>query len=199
MFWTISSSLNFSSSPIQLFVSLQLLVWYSSWVWRYKVKKAPYSLEDASYLTRRSLGVPLDTWTNLGILLYLCLQLTNIWLKDWLYNVLIYQMNIRRKICCREGYGRSRILRTTMQKCVKNRSGEDRSTCHLPNTFVTIITFNVTKISEQTNQLHEESIIVWYKEPNLNLALYKLHHVWEWAWSTFDSQLCLIKFSKCYV
>ncbi|KAF2605417.1 hypothetical protein F2Q70_00026116 [Brassica cretica] len=44
---------------------IKLLVWYSSWVWRYKVKKAPYSLEDASYLTRRSLGVPLDTWTNL--------------------------------------------------------------------------------------------------------------------------------------
>lgn len=44
---------------------IKLLVWYSSWVWRYKVKKAPYSFEDASYLTRRSLGVPLDAWTNL--------------------------------------------------------------------------------------------------------------------------------------
>ncbi|KAL0856916.1 hypothetical protein Bca101_062070 [Brassica carinata] len=44
---------------------IKLLVWYSSWVWRYKVMKAPYSLEDASYLTRRSLGVPLDAWTNL--------------------------------------------------------------------------------------------------------------------------------------
>ncbi|KAJ4887289.1 Chaperone protein dnaJ 50 [Raphanus sativus] len=55
----------FSTSLIQLHVSVQLLVWYSSWVWRYKVKKAPYSWEDASYLTRRSLGVPLDAWTNL--------------------------------------------------------------------------------------------------------------------------------------
>ncbi|VVA93784.1 unnamed protein product [Arabis nemorensis] len=44
---------------------IKLLAWYSSWVWRYKVNKAPYSWEDASYLTRRSLGVPLDAWTNL--------------------------------------------------------------------------------------------------------------------------------------
>lgn len=51
-------------------VSLQLLVWYSSWVWRYKFKKAPYSWEDASYLTRRSLGVSADAWANLGILLF---------------------------------------------------------------------------------------------------------------------------------
>ena len=84
MLWIMStffsdSRFSFSRSLIQLSISLQLLVWYSSWVWRYKVKKAPYSFEDASYLTRRSLGVPLDAWTNLGILLF---TWTNTWIKD---------------------------------------------------------------------------------------------------------------------
>ncbi|KAK4491949.1 hypothetical protein RD792_002732, partial [Penstemon davidsonii] len=40
----------------------QLLLWYGCWFWRYQVKQAPYSREDASYLTRRSLGVPSDSW-----------------------------------------------------------------------------------------------------------------------------------------
>ncbi|XP_022870052.1 chaperone protein dnaJ 50-like [Olea europaea var. sylvestris] len=40
----------------------KLLLWYGCWFWRYKVKRAPYSWEDASYLTRRSLGAPSDSW-----------------------------------------------------------------------------------------------------------------------------------------
>ncbi|XP_075488514.1 chaperone protein dnaJ 50 [Primulina tabacum] len=40
----------------------KLLLWNGSWFWRYKVKRAAYSLEDASYLTRRSLRVPFDSW-----------------------------------------------------------------------------------------------------------------------------------------
>ncbi|OMO64912.1 hypothetical protein COLO4_31725 [Corchorus olitorius] len=43
----------------------KLLLWYGQWFWRYKVKKAPYSWEDASYLTRNSLRVPLDAWLNI--------------------------------------------------------------------------------------------------------------------------------------
>lgn len=43
----------------------KLLLWSGCWFWRYKVKKAPYCWEDASYLTRRSLGVPLDAWGNI--------------------------------------------------------------------------------------------------------------------------------------
>ncbi|KAG2688197.1 hypothetical protein I3760_09G084100 [Carya illinoinensis] len=43
----------------------KLLLWSGCWFWRYKVKKAPYSWEDASYLTQRSLGVPLDAWINI--------------------------------------------------------------------------------------------------------------------------------------
>ncbi|KAL0442895.1 UNVERIFIED_CONTAM: Chaperone protein dnaJ 50 [Sesamum latifolium] len=42
----------------------KLLLWYGCWFWRYQVKKAPYSWEDASYLTRRSLGVPSDSWRH---------------------------------------------------------------------------------------------------------------------------------------
>jgi len=40
----------------------KLLLWSGCWFWRYKVKKAPYSWEDASYLTQRSLGASLDAW-----------------------------------------------------------------------------------------------------------------------------------------
>ncbi|GMY36968.1 chaperone protein dnaJ 50 isoform X2 [Fagus crenata] len=43
----------------------KLLLWSGCWFWRYKVKKAPYSWEDASYLTQRSLGVPLDAWRSI--------------------------------------------------------------------------------------------------------------------------------------
>lgn len=40
----------------------KLLLWYGCWFWRYNIKRAPYSWEDASYLTRRSLGVSFDSW-----------------------------------------------------------------------------------------------------------------------------------------
>ncbi|EEF43924.1 chaperone protein dnaJ 50 [Ricinus communis] len=43
----------------------KLLLWHGRWFWRYKVKKAPYSCEDALYLTQRSLRVPLDAWKSL--------------------------------------------------------------------------------------------------------------------------------------
>nr|XP_027105048.1 chaperone protein dnaJ 50-like isoform X2 [Coffea arabica] len=41
----------------------KLLLWHGCWFWRYNVKRSPYSWEDASYLTQRSLGVPPDSWT----------------------------------------------------------------------------------------------------------------------------------------
>lgn len=43
----------------------KLLLWNICWFWRYRFKQAPYSWEDASYLTRRSLGVPLDSWRQI--------------------------------------------------------------------------------------------------------------------------------------
>jgi DnaJ family protein C protein 25 len=43
----------------------KLLLWQVCWLWRYWVKRSPYSWEDASYLTRRSLGIHLDSWTSI--------------------------------------------------------------------------------------------------------------------------------------
>ncbi|XP_057764862.1 chaperone protein dnaJ 50 isoform X2 [Salvia miltiorrhiza] len=43
----------------------KLLLWYGHWLWRYQVKRERYSWEDASYLTRRSLGVPFDSWRDI--------------------------------------------------------------------------------------------------------------------------------------
>lgn len=40
----------------------KLSVWTICWFWRYRVKKASYSWDDASYLTRTSLRVPLEAW-----------------------------------------------------------------------------------------------------------------------------------------
>ncbi|XP_057962433.1 chaperone protein dnaJ 50 [Malania oleifera] len=40
----------------------KLLLWCGCWFWRYQLKHAAYTWEDASYLTQRSLGVPLDRW-----------------------------------------------------------------------------------------------------------------------------------------
>ncbi|KAL3519527.1 hypothetical protein ACH5RR_017676 [Cinchona calisaya] len=44
------------------YATAKLLFWYGCWFSRYKVKRAPYSWEDASYLTQRSLGVLPDSW-----------------------------------------------------------------------------------------------------------------------------------------
>ncbi|TMW98407.1 hypothetical protein EJD97_004093 [Solanum chilense] len=43
----------------------KLLLWYGCWFWRYNIKHAPYSWEDASYLTRRSLRASLDSWISI--------------------------------------------------------------------------------------------------------------------------------------
>lgn len=43
----------------------KLLLWHACWLWRYQVKRAPHSWEDASYLTRRSLGASLDKWRSI--------------------------------------------------------------------------------------------------------------------------------------
>lgn len=43
----------------------KLLLWYGQWFWRYKVKMAPYSWEDSSYLTQRALGLSVEAWRNI--------------------------------------------------------------------------------------------------------------------------------------
>ncbi|CAI9270172.1 unnamed protein product [Lactuca saligna] len=43
----------------------KLVLWHGSWYWRYKINRTSYSWEDASYLTRRALGAPPDSWEYL--------------------------------------------------------------------------------------------------------------------------------------
>ncbi|KAK4754398.1 hypothetical protein SAY87_002502 [Trapa incisa] len=47
------------------YASAKLILWYGCWFWRYQVKKAPYSWEDAAYLTQRALRVSIDAWGSL--------------------------------------------------------------------------------------------------------------------------------------
>ncbi|KAL9272200.1 DnaJ protein ERDJ7-like protein [Drosera capensis] len=61
---------------------IKLALWYGLWFWRYQVKQAPYSWEDASYLTRRALGVPLDHWSNIDELTKEDLVLRQLWIKS---------------------------------------------------------------------------------------------------------------------
>ncbi|KAE8664477.1 Chaperone protein dnaJ 50 [Hibiscus syriacus] len=60
----------------------KLLLWYGCWFWRYKVKKAPYSWEDAAYLTRNSLRVPLDAWLNIDESTQEDLSQRRLWIKS---------------------------------------------------------------------------------------------------------------------
>ncbi|KAJ4902023.1 Chaperone protein dnaJ 50 [Raphanus sativus] len=61
-----------------------------------------------------------SVWDLLGVrfvlLPYTIIKLL-VWYSSWVWR---YKMHISRKIWYREGYGRSRTLRTTMQKCLKN-------------------------------------------------------------------------------
>nr|ACU24633.1 unknown [Glycine max] len=60
----------------------ELLLWTACWSWRYKVKKYPYSWEDASYLTQRSLSIPLDRWRNIDEATKEGLVLRRLWEKS---------------------------------------------------------------------------------------------------------------------
>ncbi|KAL5543135.1 hypothetical protein UlMin_010845 [Ulmus minor] len=71
-----------------------LLLWYGHWSWRYKVKKAPYSWEDASYLTQRALRVPLDAWSNTGKTRKEDLVQRCLWVQSNLEN---YMAEVRKK------------------------------------------------------------------------------------------------------
>ncbi|KAI4374071.1 hypothetical protein MLD38_012114 [Melastoma candidum] len=44
---------------------LKVSLWYSCWIWRYRMKKAPFSWDDAAYLTRRALGLPIESWSRI--------------------------------------------------------------------------------------------------------------------------------------
>ncbi|XP_078181239.1 chaperone DnaJ-domain superfamily protein [Carex rostrata] len=40
----------------------KLLMWRAWWLWRYQIKRHPYSWDDASYLTMNSLNIGTSTW-----------------------------------------------------------------------------------------------------------------------------------------
>ncbi|RDX61352.1 DnaJ protein ERDJ7 [Mucuna pruriens] len=60
----------------------KLLLWSACWFWRYNVKKYPYSWEDASYLTKRSLGIPHNRWRNIDEATKEDLVLRRLWEKS---------------------------------------------------------------------------------------------------------------------
>ncbi|XP_047162572.1 chaperone protein dnaJ 50 [Vigna umbellata] len=60
----------------------KLLLWSACWFWRYRVKKHSYSWEDASYLTQRSLGIPLDRWRHIDEATKEDLVLKRLWEKS---------------------------------------------------------------------------------------------------------------------
>ncbi|KAL5563816.1 hypothetical protein UlMin_033563 [Ulmus minor] len=72
----------------------KLLLWYGHWSWRYKVKKAPYSWEDASYLTQRALRVPRDAWSNIDETRKEDLVQRRLWVQSNLEN---YMAEMRKK------------------------------------------------------------------------------------------------------
>eukprot|EP00262_Sarcandra_glabra_P013125 TRINITY_DN356_c0_g1_i1.p1 TRINITY_DN356_c0_g1~~TRINITY_DN356_c0_g1_i1.p1 ORF type:complete len:299 (+),score=41.00 TRINITY_DN356_c0_g1_i1:40-936(+) len=43
----------------------KLLLWRGCWFWRYRIKRASYTWDDASYLTQTSLRVSLDKWSTI--------------------------------------------------------------------------------------------------------------------------------------
>ncbi|XP_047310929.1 chaperone protein dnaJ 50 [Impatiens glandulifera] len=72
----------------------KLLLWHSCWLWRYNIRKAPYSWEDASYLTRRSLRVRLDAWKSMDESTQEDLIQRRLWEKD---NLEEYLLEIRKE------------------------------------------------------------------------------------------------------
>lgn len=60
----------------------KLLFWRSCWFWRYQIKKASYTWDDACYLTRTSLKVPLESWLSIDEHTKNDLVLKRLWEKD---------------------------------------------------------------------------------------------------------------------
>ncbi|WVZ22376.1 hypothetical protein V8G54_000920 [Vigna mungo] len=76
----------------------KLLLWSSYWFWRYRVKKHSYSWEDASYLTQRSLGIPLDRWRHIDEATKEDHVLKRLWEKS---NMESYVAEMRKESKCR--------------------------------------------------------------------------------------------------
>ncbi|XP_068644381.1 dnaJ protein ERDJ7 [Aristolochia californica] len=72
----------------------KLLLWRVFWFWRYRVKKAPYSWDDACYLTRRSLKVPLNAWSNIDVSTKDELVRKRLWINS---NMETYLLELRKE------------------------------------------------------------------------------------------------------
>ncbi|KAG9454152.1 hypothetical protein H6P81_007056 [Aristolochia fimbriata] len=72
----------------------KLLLWRVFWFWRYQFKKAPYSWEDACYLTRSSLKVPLSAWANIDVSTKDELVKKRLWVKS---NMETYLSEMRKE------------------------------------------------------------------------------------------------------
>jgi DnaJ family protein C protein 25 len=44
----------------------KLAFWQGSWIWQYRIKKKPYTWQDAAYLTCYLLGIPAATWRGMS-------------------------------------------------------------------------------------------------------------------------------------
>lgn len=75
------------------FTILKLLIWRVCWMWRYWVKRLPYSWDDAALLTRRSLGIASSTWSSMNGGTQDDLILRRLWVKS---NLQRYMEDIRK-------------------------------------------------------------------------------------------------------
>ncbi|XXG62769.1 hypothetical protein AAC387_Pa05g1081 [Persea americana] len=72
----------------------KLLLWRGCWFWRYQIKKAPYSWDDACYLTRTCLKVPLNAWRNIDESIKDDLVVKRLWEKG---NMEVYLADMRKE------------------------------------------------------------------------------------------------------
>jgi DnaJ family protein C protein 25 len=56
--------------------------WKASWIWRYWIKKMPYTWADASYLTHSSLGISSTTWKSMNDKVRDDLVVKRLWIKS---------------------------------------------------------------------------------------------------------------------
>ncbi|KAM0951000.1 putative DnaJ domain, Chaperone J-domain superfamily, DnaJ subfamily C member 25 [Dioscorea sansibarensis] len=72
----------------------KIALWRSCWFWRYQIKKAPYSWNDACYLTQTALKLPIDAWWNIDESTKNNLVQKRLWETD---NMERYHMEMRKE------------------------------------------------------------------------------------------------------
>ncbi|ONK78020.1 uncharacterized protein A4U43_C02F13360 [Asparagus officinalis] len=66
----------------------KILYWQLCWFWRYQIKKASYTWDDACYLTRTCLKLPPEHWENINDQMKDDLVLKRLWEKNNMENYL---------------------------------------------------------------------------------------------------------------